>query len=99
MGGFAGIIFSWLKGKYYRFLNMDGEVIQLGESIRVTLTSHEVAQLAEISERIHFMLYSDLRTRWTTFLFWWIEDIYLKDMYKSVVARIIMRVVIMMFMI
>ena len=42
---------------------MDGEVIQLGKSIRVTLTSHEEAQLAEISELIHFMLYSDLRTR------------------------------------
>ena len=33
---------------------MDGEVIQLGQSIRVTLTSHEVAQMAEISELIHF---------------------------------------------
>ena len=52
-------IFLVTGGKYYRFLNMDGEVIQLCQSIRVTLTSHEVAQLAEISDLINFMLYSD----------------------------------------
>ena len=65
MGGFAGILFSWLEEEDIIALNMDGEVIQLGQSIRVTLTSHEVAQLAEISELIHFMVYSDLRTRWS----------------------------------
>ena len=125
---------------------MDGEVIRLGQSIRVTLTSHEVAQLAEISELIHFMLYSDLRTRWSEILYF-PEEIVSKDhllilvdrkhiykpefniihfvkmchyllidqytvfailniscskcseMGRSVVARIIMRAVIMMFMI
>ena len=61
-------IFLVTGGKYYRFLNMDGEVIQLGQSIRVTLTSHEVAQLAEISDLIHFMFYSALRTRWSQIL-------------------------------
>ena len=57
---------------------MDGEVIQLGQSIRVTLTSHEVAQLPEISELIHFMLHSDLRTRWSEILYF-PEEIVSKD--------------------
>ena len=73
-------IFLVTGGKYYRFLNMDGErVIQLGQpSIRVTLTSHEVALLTEISDLIRFMLYSDLRTRWPDFLHF-PEEIVSKD--------------------
>ena len=65
---------------------MDGEVIQLGQSIRVTLTSHEVAQLAEISELIHFMLYSDLRTRWSEILYF-PEEIVSKDHLLILVDR------------
>lgn len=44
---------------------MNGEVIRLGRSIRVTLTSHEVARLAEISGLIRYFLDPDLRTRWS----------------------------------
>ena len=57
---------------------MDEEVIQLDQSIWVTLTSHEVAQLAEILHLIHFMLYSDLRTRWSQILHF-PEEIVSKD--------------------
>ena len=65
---------------------MDGEVIQLGQSIRVTLTSHEVAQLAEISELIHFTLYSDLRTRWSQILHF-LEEVVSKDNLLILVDR------------
>lgn len=44
---------------------MNGEVIRLGRSIRVTLTSHEAARLAEISGLIRYFLDPDLRTRWS----------------------------------
>ena len=44
---------------------MNGEVIRLGRSIQVTLTSHEVAQLAEITGLIRYFLDPDLRTRWS----------------------------------
>ena len=44
---------------------MSGEVIHLGNSIRVTLTSHEVARLAEKSGLIRYFLDPDLRTRWS----------------------------------
>ena len=71
-------IFLVTGGKYYRILNMDEEVIQLGQSIRVTLTSHKVAQLAEILHLIHFMLYSDLKTRWSQILHF-PEEIVSKD--------------------
>lgn len=65
---------------------MDGEVIQLGQSIWVTLTSHEVAQLAEIFQLIHFMLYSDLRTRWSQILYF-PKEIVSKDHLLILVAR------------
>ena len=51
--------------KYLRATNMDGEEIHLGKSIRVTLTSHEVARLAEMSGLMQYFLDSDLRTRWS----------------------------------
>ena len=65
---------------------MDGEVIQLGLSIRVTLTSHEMVQLAEMSDLIHFMLYSDLRTRWSQILHF-PEEIVSKDHLLILVGR------------
>ena len=37
---------------------------QLGESTRVTISSHDVARLTHISGLIRFMLSSDLRRRW-----------------------------------
>ena len=44
---------------------MNGEVIRLGRSLQVTLTSHEVARLAEISGLIRYFLDPDLRIRWS----------------------------------
>lgn len=44
---------------------MNGEVIRLGRSIQVTLTSHEVARLAEITGLIRYFLDPDLQTRWS----------------------------------
>ena len=44
---------------------MNGEVIRLGRSIQVTLTSHKVARLAEITRLIQYFLDPDLRTRWS----------------------------------
>ena len=44
---------------------MNGEVIRLGPSIQVTLTSHEVARLAEITGLIQYFLDPDLTTRWS----------------------------------
>ena len=44
-------------------MNMNGEVIRLGQSIQVTLPSHEVARLAEISGLAQNFLDPDLKTR------------------------------------
>ena len=46
------------------FSNMNGEVIYLGKSIRVTLTSNELAWLVEKSGLMWYFSGPHLRTRW-----------------------------------
>ena len=71
--GLRALYFLGYRREILSLFEYDGKVIQLGQSIRVTLTSHEGAQLAEISEHIYFMLYSDLKTRWSQILHFPVE--------------------------